>query len=189
MNRLSKVALLLLLSSQLTGCLTAVVGGAAVGGSMATDRRTSGIYVEDENIEVKAERKLAAYLGDDAHTNVVSFNLNVLITGEVPNEEKRRLAETLVKEIPNVHNIQNSIKVGMVSSLSSRSNDAYITTKVKSRLLTNNSKITNYIKVFTEAGVVYLMGIVTQEEANAAVDIAKTTSGVTQVVKVFEYTK
>jgi osmotically-inducible protein OsmY len=186
-----QTALKLILSaafiSQITACVPVVVGGAAAGGAMAADRRTSGIFVEDENIELKAVKKMETNLGEDAHVNVTSYNRNVLLTGEVPVAESRTKAESLIKEITNTRSITNEITVGPKSSLSSRSNDSYITSKIKTKFVTENKFSANYVKVVTENNVVYLMGIVTNAEAEAAVEIARNTDGVKKVVKVFEY--
>jgi osmotically-inducible protein OsmY len=182
-----KLILSAALISQITACVPVVVGGAAATGAMAADRRTSGIYVEDENIELKAVKKMETNLGEDAHVNVTSYNRNVLLTGEVPVAESKSKAENLVKEIPNTRSITNEITVGPKSSIGSRSNDSYITSKIKTKFVTESKFPANYVKVVTENGVVYLLGIVTKAEADAAVEIARNTDGVTKVVKVFEY--
>ncbi|MEQ1487413.1 MAG: BON domain-containing protein [Methylotenera sp.] len=182
-----KLILCAALISQITACVPVVVGGAAAGGAMAADRRTSGIYVEDENIELKAFKKIESNLGEDAHVNVISYNRNVLLTGEVPVAESKPKAESLIKEIPNVRSITNEIVVGPKSSLGSRSNDSYLTSKVKTKFVTEGKFAANHVKVVTENNVVYLLGIVTQAEGDAAAEIARTTDGVTRVVKVFEY--
>jgi osmotically-inducible protein OsmY len=182
-----KLILSAALISQITACVPIVVGGAAATGAMAADRRTSGIYVEDENIELKAIKKMETNLGEDAHVNVTSYNRNVLLTGEVPVAESKAKAESLVKEITNTRSITNEITVGPKSSIGSRSNDSYITSKVKAKFVTENKFPANYVKVVTENSVVYLLGIVTNNEADVAVEIARNTDGVTKVVKVFEY--
>ncbi len=173
--------------TQLTACLPVVVGGAAAGGAVAADRRTSGIFLEDENIELKAVKQMETNLGQDAHVNVTSYNRNVLLTGEVPSEQAKVEAENFVKAINNVRNITNEIVVGPKSSIGSRSNDTYITSKIKTKFLTENQFPANYVKIVTENNVVYLLGIVNTAEANAAVEIARNTDGVTKVVKFFEY--
>lgn len=172
--------------SQITACVPIVVGGAAATGAMAADRRTSGIYVEDENIELKAIKKMEV-LGENAHVNVTSYNRNVLLTGEVPVAESKTKAESLVKEIPNTRAITNELTVGPKSALGGRSSDTYITSKVKSQFVTENKFAANHVKVVTENSVVYLLGIVTHAEADAAAEIARNTDGVSKVVKVFEY--
>jgi osmotically-inducible protein OsmY len=175
------------LAFQLTGCIGVVAGGAAAGGAMATDRRTSGIFVEDENIELKAVKFMETNLGEHAHVNVTSYNRNVLLTGEVPDESAKGKAESAVKAITNVRNITNELVVGPKSSLSSRSNDTYITSKVKTKFVTENKFQANFVKVVTENSVVYLLGVVNKAEADAAAEIASNTEGVAKVVKVFEY--
>jgi osmotically-inducible protein OsmY len=187
MNNITKFILALGLASQLTACLPLVAGGAAAGGAVAADRRTSGIYVEDENIELKAVKKMETNLGEHAHVNVTSYNRNVLLTGEVPDAAAKAKAELLVKEIVNIRAITNEIAVGPKASLSSRSNDTYITSKVKTKFVTEGKFSANYVKVVTENSVVYLLGIVNKTEADAAADIASNTDGVSKVVKVFEY--
>jgi osmotically-inducible protein OsmY len=182
-----KLFLSLALISQLSACVPVVVGGAAAGGAMASDRRTSGIYVEDENIELKALKMIETNLGSTAHVNVTSYNRNVLLTGEVQSAEAKSKAETMIKTITNIRGITNEIVVGEKSTISSRSNDAYLTTKVKTQFVTENKFSANYVKVVTENNVVYLLGIVTKSEADAATEIASNTNGVRKVVKLFEY--
>lgn len=176
-----------LLASGLTACAPVIVGGAASGGLMAADRRTSGAYVEDQGIELKAESQIDGQLKDKIHVNVISYNRNVLITGEAHDEASKSKAEAIVKSLENVRNVTNELVVGMLSSISTRANDAYLTSKVKARMVTENKFSANHVKVFTESSVVYLMGIVTKKEAEDAVEIARSTDGVTKVVKVFEY--
>ncbi|MBC7756965.1 MAG: BON domain-containing protein [Bdellovibrio sp.] len=174
-------------TAQLSSCLPLVAGGAAAGGAVAADRRTSGYYVEDENIELKAVKKMETNLGEHAHVNVTSYNRNILLTGEVPDAAAKANAELLIKEIENVRTITNEIAVGPKTSLSSRSNDTYLTSKVKTKFVTENKFPANYVKIVTENSVVYLLGIVTKAEANDATAIASNTDGVDKVVKVFEY--
>ena len=181
------IALSTLLATQITACLPIIAGGAVAGGAIAADRCTSGIFVEDENIELKAVKKMETNLGEYAHVNVTSFNRNVLLTGEVPEEAAKLKAESLLKEISNIRNVTNEIVVSPKSGIGSRSNDSFITSKVKGQFLTENKFPANYVKVVTENGVVYLMGLVTTAEADAAVEIARNTEGVTGVVKVFEF--
>lgn len=175
------------LTSQIVACVPVVVGGAAVGGVMAADRRTSGVYVEDQNIELKASQKLSTALGEAAHVNITSYKGNVLLTGEVPNSEAKSKAESIVKTIESVRNVTNELTIGFKTSISSRANDAYITSKIKTQFVAENRFQANLVKVVTENSAVYLMGYVTQLEAEAAVDIARNTNGVSKVVKVFEY--
>lgn len=176
-----------LLAGNLTACAPVVVGAAAEGGLMAADRRTSGAYVEDEAIEWKGLKQINDALGDKIHVNVTSYNRNVLLTGEASDDTAKQKAESVVKGIENVRTVTNELVVGMASSMTARSNDSYITTKVKSRMLTENKFPANYVKVVTEGGTVFLMGMVTRKEADDAVEIARGTGGVEKVVKVFEY--
>ncbi len=186
-NLAVQVILSLAVMSSLAACVPIVAGGAAAGGAVAADRRTSGIFVEDENIELKAVKYAETSLGENAHINITSYNRNVLLTGEAPDEETKAKAEAFAKSIQNVLTVTNEIVVGPKSSFSSRSNDAYLTSKVKTQFVTENRFQANYVKVVTENSVVYLLGIVNQAEADAATEIASNTSGVEKVVKVFEY--
>ena len=182
-----KLFLSLILVGQLSACVPVVVGGAAAGGAMVSDRRTSGIYVEDENIELKALKMIETSIGSTVHINVTSYNRNVLLTGEAPSADVKSKAETMIKNITNIRSITNEIVVGEKSTISSRSNDAYLTTKVKTQFVTENKFSANFVKVVTENNVVYLLGIVTKPEADAAAEIASNTNGVSKVVKLFEY--
>jgi osmotically-inducible protein OsmY len=184
---LTRSALVILMATQLTACLPAVVGGAAAGGVMAVDRRTSGIYIEDQGIEIKAEKNIKDQLGDKIHVNVTSYNRNVLITGEADDETTKAKAEAIVKAVDNVKHVTNELAIDMKSTISNRNNDAYVTSKVKARMLKEGRFPANYVKVVTESSVVYLMGLVTKQEAQDAVEIASGTDGVYRVVKVFEY--
>ncbi|MXS84848.1 BON domain-containing protein [Nitrosomonas sp. HPC101] len=167
--------------------LTGVGMGAGAGALMVEDRRSSGMYIDDEGIELKTSRRIEERLGDKVHINVTSFNRNVLLTGEVPDEFSKKEAEKLAMSIENVRNISNEITVAPKSSLSSRSNDALITSKVKARFINNKVFQINHVKVITENGVVYLLGLVTRKEGDTATRIASTTESVIKVVKVFEY--
>ncbi|BCM25906.1 BON domain-containing protein [Methyloradius palustris] len=185
---LAKTVLATAIATQLSACLPVIVGGAAVGGSMATDRRSSGTYIDDQTIELKASKKIVDNIGEaNIHLNVTSYNRNLLLTGEVGSEEYKAKAETVAKSLENVRSITNELTVDENSKLTERNNDTYITSKVKTRLINADGKLANYTKVVTEAGVVYLMGLVTKQEAAQAVQIASETSGVLKVVKVFEY--
>ena len=175
------------LSTQLIACVPVVVGGAAAGGAMAADRRTSGTYIEDQAIELKAGKAIADSLKDNVHANVTSYNRQVLITGEVSDEANKKKAESLVKPIENVAGIKNYLEIAKNSSIGTRTNDAYITSKVKANFLKENKFSANYVKVVTESGTVYLLGLVTHKEADDAVEIARSIGGVKAVVKVFEY--
>lgn len=184
---ISSFILVAALGSQLTACVPVVAGGAAAGGLMAADRRSSGAYIEDQEIELKASKAIDNSLKSNVHANITSYNRHVLITGEVSNEANKAKAESLVKPIQNVNSINNQLVIGANSSISARSNDAYITSKVKTNFLTENKFAANHVKVVTENGTVFLLGLVTHKEGDDAAEIARTTSGVKKVVKDFEY--
>ncbi len=175
------------LSTQLSACIPIVVGGAAAGGAMAADRRTSGIYLEDENIELKASKNIQDAIGEIGHVNITSYNLNVLLTGEVPNEAEKKRAETIAKKTANVRSVTNELVMTRKTEVSSRGNDIYLTSKVKAKFLADGRFAANAVKVVSENSVVYLMGIVSHAEAQYATEIASNTDGVIKVVKVFEY--
>jgi osmotically-inducible protein OsmY len=178
-----------LLSMQLAACVPVVAGGAVAGGVMAADRRTSGIYIEDQAIELKAKKMIIDNIGSaNINVSVTSFNLNVLLTGEAISETIREKAEKAALSIENVKSVTNELAISEKSGLGTSASDTYITSKVKANMVKENRFPSNYVKVVTENSIVYLMGMVTREEAEDAVDIARSISGVEKVVKVFEYT-
>lgn len=174
----------------LQGCVPAlVIGGAATTAAVVHDRRTAGSIVDDQGIEFKA---LAALRSDEdlyrqAHINVTSYNSIVLLTGEAPTEALRNRALELVRPIDRVRSVHNEIRIAAPSSLTSRASDTLLTGKVKASLVGAENIDATRVKVVTEAGVVYLMGLVTRTEADAASDIASRVSGVQRVIKIFEY--
>jgi osmotically-inducible protein OsmY len=176
----------LTISLVLQGCFPLAVTGFGTAALMASDRRTTGMYIEDEGIEWKVLARMRGEFGT-SHVNATSFNRRVLLTGEAPNEEVKKQIEDAVRGIPNVKEVTNEVQVAGASSLASRGNDALVTSNVKARMVNNGKFSPQHVKVVTEAGVVYLMGLVTPAEGDAAVEIARTTSGVSRVVKVFEY--
>ena len=182
---IASLALLAALPS-LQGCFPLAVTGAGAAALIADDRRTAGIYIEDENIEWKAFARMRE-IAPNAHVNTVSYNRKVLLTGEASSEEEKKRIGDAVAAIPSVREVVNEIQVAGASSLASRGSDSLITSNVKARMINNGKFSPNHVKVVTEAGVVYLMGLVSQAEGDAAAEIARTTSGVTRVVKVFEY--
>ena len=173
----------------LSGCPAAIVGAGALTYGVAEDRRTSGTMIDDDNIETRVSRGVRDRYGENTHVNVTSFNRSVLLTGEVPEDARKADIEKLAQGAGNVRNITNDLQVGAPSSMSARANDSYITTKVKGRLLDANKVNPIHVKVVTEAGVVYLMGIVTDQEANDAVEVARNTGGVVKVVRIFDLCK
>lgn len=175
------------LASVLSACVPLVVGGAAVGGALvATDRRTSGAQLEDEGIELRAIGRINENLGSRVHVNVTSYNRQVLLSGEVPSAQDKQLVEQIVSRVDNVRAVVNELAVLGASSLTQRSSDALITGKVKAAMVDSKDLFANAFKVVTERGVVYLMGRVTQREANRATEIARSTGGVQKVVRLLE---
>ncbi|MEN9725290.1 MAG: hypothetical protein RLZZ98_799 [Pseudomonadota bacterium] len=175
------------LGTQLTACVPVVAGGAAAGGLVAADRRSTGAYLEDQEIELKAEKAINDNLKENVHANVTSYNRRVLITGEVSNEANKAKAESVVKPIQNVNRINNQLVIGANTTISSRTNDAYITSKVKTKFISENKFAANLVKVVTENGTVFLLGMVTHKEGDDAAEIASKVSDVKKVVKDFEY--
>jgi osmotically-inducible protein OsmY len=172
----------------LNGCIPLAITGVVATAQIATDRRTTGAQLDDEVIEDKAIAQISDRLKSDIHVNVTSYNGIALLTGEVPTEPSKNEVTQIVRSMPKVRIAQNELVVGPTTSLSARTNDTVITSKVKSRFVEAHSKFQiNHVKVVTERSVVYLMGIVRRDEGDAATEIARTTSGVERVVKVFEY--
>ena len=187
--RIGALVSLALAASLLAGCVAVVVGGAVVGGAMvATDRRTSGTQVEDEVIELKAKGRMGETFPNDdvARINTTSYNRMVLLTGEVPTEADKTTAEQVVARIDNVQSVVNELRVGPPNTLKEKTSDAFITTKVKASLVDAKDLFANSIKVVTHRSVVYLMGRVTEREANRATEVARGVSGVAKVVRVFD---
>ena len=184
--RLTMVMLLVAAAALLQGCFPLAAVGVGATAVVLTDRRSPGFYIEDESIEWKIRVQVIEGF-KDAHINATSYNLAVLLTGQVPTEDAKKAIEVAARSNPGVKNVTNEITVGGNSSLASRSSDSLVTTSVKARLINNGKVSPSHVKVVTESGAVYLMGIVTREEADAAAEIARTTSGVTRVVKVFDY--
>jgi len=173
--------------ASLSGCVPVVAGGVGAGILMAEDRRTSGTYLLDEEIELKASSRVRENFGENTRASMTSFNRRVLLTGAVPDAAVRAKVEEIVLAVPNVRAVQNELAIGKVSSLMTQTSDTYITTKVKARFIEDTRFNAHQVKVVTEAGTVYLMGLVKREEAAAAAEIASRTGGVSKVVKVFEY--
>lgn len=171
----------------LQGCLPVVAASAATGGALATlDRRSLGTQTDDETIEWKASSRVSDKFPDNTHANFTSYNHKVLITGEVPSAEAKAEIERIVIGVPQVQGVYNELAVAPVTSLSTRSNDSYITTRVKSRFVDLGKFSAVHVKVVTEAGVVYLLGLVTQREADSAIQVARTTGDVKKVVNLLE---
>ena len=175
------------LGGSLAACAPLVIGGGAVVGTMmAIDRRTAGMQVEDEGIELRAANRIREVLGDRVHVNVTSYNRQVLLTGEVPTAEDGQKVEQTVRAVENVVSVVNDLGIMPASSLTQRSNDTFITGKVRASLVDAKDLTASAFKVVTERNVVYLMGRVTQREATRAAEIARGVNGVRKVVRVFE---
>lgn len=175
------------LAGGLQGCLPVVAAGAGAGALMASDRRSSGAYVDDETLEWKVESQINDRFGDRAHVNAVSFNRVVLLAGEAPDAATKDELTRIASSNAAVRNVINDVVIGPNSSIGSRSNDAVLTSKVKGRFVDQATFGVAHVKVYTEAGTVFLMGLVTRKEADAATELARTTSGVQKVVRAFEY--
>lgn len=170
----------------LQGCFPVVAAGAGTAVLSALDRRTSGTQVEDEGIELRTGNRLREKLGNRANVSVTSYNRNVLLTGQVADEATLAEAAAIASEVPNVRGVSNETEIAGVSSLTQRSNDALITSKVKARILDSQRVNANHVKVVTENGRVYLMGLLTEAEGRAAKEVAASTSGVRKVIAIIE---
>lgn len=172
----------------LNGCVPAVVAaGAASAAVIAGDPRTTGTQLDDQSIEFKVTTEAGTRYGNDVHLNVTSYNGVVLLTGEVPSAVIQDEITNLAKAQDKVRIVHNEMVIGPVTDLGARTNDTFITSKVKTRLLEDDQVRAIYVKVVTERSVVYLMGIVPKALGDAAAQTTATTEGVTRVVKVFEY--
>ena len=176
----------LLVTSVLTACIPLVAGGMASGALLATDRRTSGAQLEDEGIELRALNRIRGTLGDRVHVNLTSYNRQVLLTGEVPSAQDKAAVEQIVSRVENVSSVVNDLDVASASTLGQRSADTLVTGRVKAALIEARDLQFNAFKVVTERGVVYLLGRVTQREADRATAVARSTTDVQKVVRVFE---
>ena len=183
---INAVAAALLLGS-LSACIPLVVGGAMVGGTLvANDRRTSGAQLEDEGIELRSSSRLRSNVGDRVHVNVNSYNRQVLLTGEVPTAQDKLLVEQIVSKVENVTSVVNELAVLSSSSITQRSSDVLVTARVRALLVDAKDLFANSFKVVTERGTTYMMGRVTQREADRGTAVARGTPGVQKVVRIFE---
>ena len=186
--RIVCLLLLALMTGLLQGCFPVAAVGVGTGVMMGQDRRTSGAYIEDEAIEDKAVDRIGKqFKNSDVHVNVTSFNRNVLISGEVPTEAVKTEINKLVASIENVRNINNELVVSGTSSLTTRGSDSLVTSNVKLRFVNDKRFSADHVKVVTENGTVFLMGIVKRAEADAATEVASMTSGVQRIIRLFEY--
>ena len=176
-----------LLSGALTACVPLLLGGAVGGGALiATDRRTSGTQLEDEGIELRALSRLRSALGERSHVNLTSYNRQVLLTGEAANEQDKQQIQQTVAGVENVSTIVNELAIMGNSTLTQRSSDALVTGRVKATRVDARDLSANAFKVVTERGTTYLMGRVTQREADRGTEVVRSTPGVQKVVRMFE---
>lgn len=174
-------------ATALTACAPVLIGGAMVGGSMvAVDRRTSGAQIDDQTIELKGLKRVSDVIGDRGSVSLTSYNHVVLLTGTVTSESDKAAVERAVGAIESVRSVVNELAIGAAASFGNRSSDTVLTGKVKASFVDAKDLQVNAFKVVSERGIVYLMGRVTEREANRAADIARGVGGVTKVVKVFE---
>ena len=172
----------------LASCAAPLMFGGVIGGAMvASDRRSTGIQLEDETIEQRSATAMRENFGSKEHISITSYNRQVLITGEVSNDTVRRQVESLISRVENVRAVVNELAVGPASSMSDRASDALLVAKVKASMVDTEDVFANVYKVVGERGVIYLMGRVTQREAKRATDVVRGVGGVKRVVRVFEY--
>lgn len=172
----------------LGGCIeAALVGGAAAGVAIGTDRRPPEVVLGDERVEITANSRLNKALSEKAHVNVISYNYTVVLTGEVPDAKSKEDAEKIVAQIERVKGVVNELQIGAPTSLQSRGNDIFLTGRIKAAFIGPQKFFPLNVKVVTEAGVVFLLGLVTRKEADDATEIARGIGGVQKVVRVFEY--
>jgi osmotically-inducible protein OsmY len=171
----------------MSGCAPLIVGAAATGVVVATDRRTTGAQLDDTTMSAAIVYKVNERYGDKVRVGVTSYNGIILLTGEVPDQETLEGVAQIAEGERRVRAVQNELLIGPLSSLSSRANDSYITSKVKTRFVDSDFSPT-HVKVVTERGIVYLMGVVRRAEGEQATEIARRTNGVRRVVRIFEYT-
>ncbi|WP_290691555.1 BON domain-containing protein [Aquabacterium sp.] len=180
------MATAVLAMASLSACAPLVLGTAVGGAFMATDRRTSGMQLEDQTIEIKASNRIKDAIGDLGHVNVNAYNRWILLTGEVPTEADKAAAERAARGVENMSNVYNELTVSLNSSLGSRSSDVLLAGKVKATLVDARDIISNAFSVVVERGDVFIMGLVTEREANRAAELVASVKGVNRVVKVMQ---
>ena len=187
---LKKIILVFILASSLSGCIPAAfIAGATAGGALIYDHRNIKTIMADRNITYKAAKLIATdpALSDNTHISVATLNGIVLIVGQAPTDALREQAQNLVEQVPNIRRIYNRVSIESPTSVLTRSSDTWITTKVKTKMLAEKGLHSSQIKVVTENGVVYLMGLVSRPQSDLAANVARRVSGVQKVVKLFEY--
>jgi len=183
---LKKLFLTVLITSQISACAVVAVGGVAAGATVAADRRSPGVQAIDKGIELEAENALAKRFGDNAHINVTSFNQKVLLTGEVKDADIKGEAGSYVKAMKNARSVFNELVIGPNSSYTSRANDSYLESKIKTQMIFTDQLPSNSMAIVAEGSSVYLMGMLTQNEADIAKKVASNTNGVKDVYVYFD---
>jgi hypothetical protein len=183
---LKRLFLAILITSQLSACAVVAVGGVTAGATIMADRRTPAVQAIDKGIELEAENALAKRFGDNAHINVTSFNQKVLLTGEVKDSDIKNEASSYVKAMKNVRSVFNELVIGPNSSFTSRANDSYLESKIKTQMIFTDQLPSNSMAIVAEGSSVYLMGILTQSEADLAKKVATNTNGVKDVYVYFD---
>jgi len=183
---LKKLFLAVLITSQISACAVVAVGGVAAGATVAADRRSPGVQAIDKGIELEAENALAKRFGDNAHINVTSFNQKVLLTGEVKDADIKGEAAAYVKAMKNARSVFNELVIGPNSSYTSRANDSYLESKIKTQMIFTDQLPSNSMAIVAEGSSVYLMGMLTQNEADIAKKVASNTNGVKDVYAYFD---
>ena len=186
-NTRNKLLTLLVLTLGLSACAPVMVGSMVGGAMVASDRRTTGIQLEDEGIEQRSASARRENFGDKEHVNFTSYNRQVLITGEVSSNQVRQQVEQLISRVENVRSVVNELAIGPATTVGERTSDVVLVAKVKAAMVDSEDVFANVFKVVAERGTVYLMGRVTQREAQRATDVVRGVSGVKRVVRVFEY--
>ncbi|MCK9139719.1 divisome-associated lipoprotein YraP [Haemophilus influenzae] len=189
LSPLKKLAIVFGTTIFLQGCVAAVIGGGAVAAKVGTDPRTTGSQIDDETLEFKVENAVEkdAQIKSEGRVNAVSYNGRVLLIGQVPNDNVKETATDLTRGVEGVNDTYNQLTIGPKISFAQISKDSWITTQVKSKMFVDDRVKATDVKVISENGEVFLLGNVTQSQANAAADIASKISGVKKVIKVFKY--
>ena len=181
-----KLVIALVVATQLSACGVLAVGGVAAGASIMADRRTPGVQAIDNGIELEANAALAKKFGDNAHINVTSFNQKVLLTGEVKDADIKGEAGAYVKAMKNARSVFNELAIGPNSTYTARANDSYLESKIKTQMIFTDKLPSNSMSIVAEGTSVYLMGILTQNEADLAKKVASNTNGVKDVYVYFD---
>jgi osmotically-inducible protein OsmY len=185
-HSLSKFIVAAVIATQLSACGLLAVGGLAAGASVMADRRTPGVQAIDNGIELEANAALSKRFGDNAHINVTSFNQKVLLTGEVKDADIKGEAGAYVKGMKNARTVFNELVIGPNSSYTARANDSYLESKIKTQMIFTDKLPSNSMAIVAEGNSVYLMGILTQDEADLAKKVASNTNGVKEVFVYFD---